>query len=119
MSPTRNPFVRLGHIKDELDWLLPKFREMEFNTIKADILHVRACERSLLIISKATKSLSEDLLSGYPEIEWRAVRSIGNFLRHEYEHVDPKVLWRTVTISLVKLSPVVDHMILSLVSNDK
>ena len=47
----------------------------------------------------------------YPEIEWHAIRGIGNILRHEYERVETEVLWQVVTRSLPQLAPVIERMI--------
>jgi uncharacterized protein with HEPN domain len=110
MAASKTPRVRLAHIRDELDWLLPRFAGISFETFAADIVMVRATERALLIISEAAKALPEELTTRYPEIEWHAIRGIGNILRHEYERVEPRILWNTLTLSLPRLSPVIDRM---------
>lgn len=111
MAATKSPLVRLMHIRDELDWVIPRVAAAEFETFVSDIANVRAVERAILIISEAAKSLPGELTDRYPEIEWHAVRGIGNLLRHEYELVDPKVLWRTVTVSMPTLAGAIDRMI--------
>jgi uncharacterized protein with HEPN domain len=47
----------------------------------------------------------------YPEIEWHAIRGIGNILRHEYERVETEVLWQVATSSVPQLAPVIERMI--------
>jgi uncharacterized protein with HEPN domain len=111
MSASKAPLLRLRHIRDELDWILPTFHDVSFESFAADIVQIRAAERGLLIISEAAKALPIDMLESYPQIEWHAVRSIGNLLRHEYERVEPRTLWRTVTVSLPRLSVVIDKML--------
>lgn len=111
MAPSKNPAVRLAHIRDELTWLLPRFQGMEYDEFSRNVVYVRAAERALLIISEAVKALPEELLASYPEIPWHSIRGIGNFLRHEYELVDHRVVWQTVTMSLPKLAPVVDGLL--------
>jgi uncharacterized protein with HEPN domain len=111
MAATRNPKVRLAHIRDELSWLLPEFAKLSYKEFQSDLVRIRAAERALLIISEAAKSLPDQLLQRYPEIEWHAVRAIGNVIRHEYERVEPRLLWRTIRESLPRLASVVEKMI--------
>ena len=54
---------------------------------------IRATERAILIISEVANALPDELIARETEIDWRAIRAIGNILRHEYERVEPKVLW--------------------------
>lgn len=69
MAATRSPLLRLKHIRDELDWVIPRFAGTDFETFVSDIANVRAVERSILIISEAAKSLPGELTDKYPEIE--------------------------------------------------
>jgi uncharacterized protein with HEPN domain len=34
---------------------------------------------------------------------WENIRGIGNWLRHQYDHVDVETVWRTVTDDLPAL----------------
>ncbi|MGE0717408.1 MAG: DUF86 domain-containing protein [Alphaproteobacteria bacterium] len=66
----------------------------------ADDLRRDAVERCLLRISEAARKLegqAEALAPGQP---WAAIRAVGNVLRHEYDVVDPNVLWRIVETDL-------------------
>ena len=76
-----------------------------------DYLLVRAGERALLIISEAAKSLPGQLTARYPEIDWRAVCGLGDVLRHDYNKVDPEVVWEILTRKLPELAPVIERMI--------
>ena len=31
-----------------------------------------------------------------PEVPWRDIRGIGNWLRHQYDRVDPEIIWNTI-----------------------
>jgi uncharacterized protein with HEPN domain len=110
MSASKNPAVRLAHIRDELSWVLPRFGDLSYEQFVADIVQVRAMERSLSIISEAVKALPDEMLAPYPQIPWHAVRGIGNLLRHEYEVVDHRAIWQTLTFSL-PLLPVISELL--------
>ncbi len=111
MAATKSPLMRLGHMRDEIASLLPLFEGVDYRTFASSYTMVRTTERAILIISEAAKALPAELTARYPDIEWHAVRGIGNILRHEYERVETEVLWRIVTQSLPKLGQVVARMI--------
>jgi uncharacterized protein with HEPN domain len=73
---------------------------------------VRTTERAILIIAEAVKALPPDMLDRYPGVEWHAIKGMANILRHEYQRVEPQVLWRVVTDSLPRLASVIETMIL-------
>jgi uncharacterized protein with HEPN domain len=111
MAATKSPLMRLGHIRDEITNLLPLFTGVDYSTFASSYSMVRTTERAILIIAEAVKALPADLTTRYPEIEWHAIRGIGNILRHEYERVETEVLWQVVTRSLPQLAPVIERMI--------
>jgi uncharacterized protein with HEPN domain len=88
MAATKSPLMRLGHIRDELANLLPLFTGVDYATFASSYSMVQTTERAILIIAEAASTLPAELTARYPEIEWRAIRGIGNILRHEYERVE-------------------------------
>ena len=71
----------------------------------------RMAEHALLIISEAVKALSPEFTDHHAGVDWRAVRDIGNVLRHDYFAVDTRVLWRVITERLPKLQLVIEQML--------
>ena len=61
MSPSKNPVIRLLHIKDEIDALLQAFSSVEKEQFATNYILVRATERAILIISEAAKALPDEL----------------------------------------------------------
>lgn len=47
--------------------------------------------------------MPEKELERYPEIPWRSVKAMGNILRHEYHHLDDKIIWDVVHHELPEL----------------
>ena len=64
-------------------------------------------ERGVEIVSEAARHGSQALIEQYPQIRWRDIMQIGNRLRHEYDRVDPFVMWSIATKHLVELKPVI------------
>jgi uncharacterized protein with HEPN domain len=69
----------------------------------ADRLSLRALERLIEILSEASRHLPDDLKARHPAIEWRRVGDIGNWLRHAYQSVDPRLLINVVITHLPSL----------------
>jgi|ERR1700730_16094017 uncharacterized protein with HEPN domain len=111
MAPSKSPLMRLGHIRDEIASLLPLFNEVDYPAFCGSYMLLRVTERAILIIAEAAKALPVELTARYPEVEWHAIRGMGNILRHEYERIETEVLWGVVTRSLPKLAPIIERMI--------
>ena len=74
----------------------------------------RTVERAAQIISEAVRTLPSEITARYPEVEWTKIEGIGNILRHEYERVDPAIMWDIATIELPKLETIVRRMLADL-----
>ena len=74
-------------------------------------------QRGIEIISEASRRIPDELRATRPEIEWRSVADIGNFLRHEYHSISDKVIWDVVQVDLPTLKIAIDAIATAL--NDK
>src|SRR5262245_41039297 len=114
MAPSTNPIARLRHILDEAEAIQEATADITFDAFRDTWAIRRAVEHGLLIITEASKSLPLELKAEHPEIPWGRVESLGNFLRHEYQDIDPKVLWRIVHDQLPVLVVAVRDMLAKL-----
>jgi len=48
----------------------------------------------------------------FPEIDWKAYRGMGNFLRHSYHRVSDEIVWNTVQDDLPLLKRVVERALI-------
>jgi uncharacterized protein with HEPN domain len=60
-------------------------------------------QRSIEIISEASRAIPDELANTRPEIPWRKVRGIGNVLRHDYEGLSDRLIWNVVVDELPRL----------------
>ena len=91
----------------EKDWLedileaiqlIEKFvKGMEFIDFQDDLKTRYAVVHALLIISEASRRLSDAVKKRHPEIPWRDVANSGNIYRHEYHNINDRMIWKTVT----------------------
>lgn len=111
MAASKSPRLRLLHIRDEIGALSSRVELIDFDTFRDDYIMVRATERAILIISEAAKALPDEMIASETDIDWRAIRSIGNILRHEYERVEPKILWSIISDEFPSLLASVERLL--------
>ncbi|WP_308465257.1 HepT-like ribonuclease domain-containing protein [Rathayibacter soli] len=59
----------------------------------------RRIARSLLVdLSAAADRLPESFRQAYPEIDWRGIRSVRNFVAHDYHGTDEEILWQAISV---------------------
>ena len=82
---------------------------ISYDTFKDDNLRLYAVTRCLEIISEASRRLPDALKDRHPAIAWRDMAAAGNVYRHEYEDVAAARVWQTLTVSLPKLSAIIER----------
>lgn len=66
--------------------------------------------RRLAIIGEAVNKLPSELTVQYPEIPWRDIVSMRNFLIHQYNGVEMEFVWEVLAKQLNDLARVVKEM---------
>jgi uncharacterized protein with HEPN domain len=94
--PSKDPIQRFEDILENAI-LIGKFTKgMDLNSFLDDFKTRNATERCLERISEAAKKLGDLAEELCPDVPWADVRALGNFLRHEYDRVDPARVWLTI-----------------------
>lgn len=93
--------------------------DMNFDVFCEDPKTIAAVERKLQIISEAAIRLGAVAENKIPGIEWREVRGIGNWLRHQYERIELPVIFKTVKDDLPPLKAAVLRALPLLPENPK
>jgi uncharacterized protein with HEPN domain len=57
---------------------------------------VRYTDLNLHIIGEAVKKLPDDLRERYPDVAWREIAGLRDFIAHAYFALDPDILWDAV-----------------------
>jgi uncharacterized protein with HEPN domain len=103
MKATRDIKSVIDEMIDHIDYVGRKLRGRSVNDFHADRDVRQIVERSLEIISEASRRLTPELQKLAPEIPWRQVADFGNVLRHAYFDVDPDIVWDIATKQLAPL----------------
>jgi uncharacterized protein with HEPN domain len=69
----------------------------------ADRKTLDATQHCLLRISEAANKLGDLAEQLAPDQPWADIRGLGNRLRHEYDRIEPVIIWKTVVVDLPPL----------------
>ena len=58
--------------------------------------------RRLQVLAEAAKRIDESVKSANPQIPWNKINGLRNAIIHDYDEIDMKAIWETVTIDLPK-----------------
>lgn len=67
--------------------------------------------RRLEIIGEAVKNLPDELRDNYPEIPWRQIAGMRDFIIHKYFGINIEMVWVAATEELLDLQSAVLEMI--------
>lgn len=112
--PSERPVDRLRDILDNIERINRYAAGTDARRFASDTLRQDAIERCLLRISEAARKLGDEAERLMPDQPWPAIRSIGNILRHEYDAVDPAVIWRLIDGDLGRLEAAVSKALAAL-----
>ncbi len=91
--PSKDPIQRFIDILENIALIEEFTKGMDLAAFLDDIKTRNATERCLERISEAAKKLGELAEEQCPAVPWPNLRGLGNFLRHEYDRVDPGRVW--------------------------
>jgi uncharacterized protein with HEPN domain len=65
----------------------------------------RRIARSLVIdLSAAADRMPERFRDAHPEIDWRGIRAVRNFIAHDYDGTDEEILWQAVAVRFPQIA---------------
>lgn len=108
-APT--PLDRLQHVLEAIARVEGYWTGRTYADFLAEEPKRSATERHLLVISEASKHLSDADKAEHPHVPWHEVRAIGNVLRHLYERVEHRELWNVVVNDLAVLRQAIAALI--------
>jgi uncharacterized protein with HEPN domain len=92
----RDPPSSLRDIYEAIESIERFVEGMDFSSFQAEEKTRAAVERKLLVLSEAARRLGDAAEHLCPGIPWNNIRGMGNWLRHQYDGVDPSVIWQTI-----------------------
>jgi uncharacterized protein with HEPN domain len=111
--------ARLDDILEAIAGIERMLEGVTFDAFAATWHLQRATERGLEIISEASRSIPTEMRALEPEVPWPQIVSIGNLLRHEYQRVEPLIVWNIVEEHLAQLRFAIGRLVSYLENESK
>ena len=95
--------TRLEHILEAIERLEKYAGSLSREELEADVLRYYGIVKNIEIIGEAANMLSLLFKETHPEVEWRPISNMRNFLVHEYFQVDNDTIWAVIHGDIVEL----------------
>lgn len=95
--------LRLRHMLDAAHEAMAFVADATREQLDTDIKLLRALSMSIGIIGEAASQVSTEFREAHPEIPWRQIIGMRNFLFHAYFQIDHDILWDTATVAVPEL----------------
>ena len=94
---------RLEHILEAINRLQTHAGDLSKEELEQDVLRYYGIVKNIEIIGEAARMLTHAFKTAHPEINWRSIANMRNFLVHEYFQVDSEVVWSVIHKEIVEL----------------
>lgn len=91
---------------------LAELTRMNLEEFTADTRTQWAVEMGLIRIGEGVNRIPEAVLSRFDAQPWRQIVAMRNFAAHQYDDLDPRRVWRTVTVDVPALRTYLDDVVL-------
>ena len=94
---------RLEHILEAISRLQTHAGDLSKEELEQDVLRYYGIVKNIEIIGEAARMLTHAFKAAHPEVNWRSIANMRNFLVHEYFQVDSEVVWSVIHKEIVEL----------------
>jgi uncharacterized protein with HEPN domain len=108
---TRRAVLRLKDIKEAISDVRLLLAGTSIQTLRDHRPTRAAFERFLEILSEASRHIPDEWKADFPQIPWRQIADLGNFLRHGYDKVNLEELWSIYENDLEALEHAIDTLL--------
>jgi uncharacterized protein with HEPN domain len=116
--PSDKPLFRLTDVLENIDRIRAYTENYTVDRFVSDPKCQDAVERCLLRISEAARKLQDVAEVLIPDQPWSDIRAVENVLRHEYDTINPNVIWHIIENDLGSLRQAVERAIVVLREED-
>ena len=99
----RSSLLRIHDMLESIGEIEKAIRGKTYREVQRSWVLRSALERGIEVISEASRHLGRELKAQHKDVRWKDIAGIGNILRHEYQRVDDRIIWRAVKNELPPL----------------
>jgi uncharacterized protein with HEPN domain len=92
----RDPRILLQDIRDSCEKVARFSHGLSRDAVLSDEMRLDAILLNLHVIGEAVKKLPADLREKHPEIPWREIAGLRDFIAHAYFALDLDIVWDAV-----------------------
>jgi uncharacterized protein with HEPN domain len=95
-SVSRDPLLFLEDIENSCEKIRQYVKDLSKDQVFGDEIRADAVLLNLHIIGEAVKKLPSELCEQYPEVAWREIAGLRDFIAHAYFALDSDIIWDAV-----------------------
>lgn len=95
-----------SYLKDIIDsssLIVEYIKNLNFQEFENDTMKFLAVSRLLEIIGEATKNLSNDFKSKYPNVPWKKMAGLRDVIIHDYQELNCEMIFKIASEDIPKL----------------
>ena len=95
--------MRLEHIIEAMERLQVHAGNLAEDELRKDVMRYYGIVKNIEIIGEAARMLTDEFKSAHPEVAWRNIAGMRNFLVHEYFNVDEETVFEVLHSEIPEL----------------
>ena len=109
--PRRHWHLRLADMLDAAEAAVHLAEDLEQDAFFSDRVLVDAAIKNITVLGEAAIHVPDEVTERWPDVPWREMRDMRNFIVHEYFGLNRDVLWGTVRDDLPALVSILRRML--------
>jgi uncharacterized protein with HEPN domain len=106
--------IRIQHVLDAIQEIEIYLSTADLSIFLENSMMRFACIKQMEIVGEASKHITEELKSQFPEIEWSQIIGMRNVFAHEYFGIDSSLVWEIIKRDLPLLKSKMESILKSL-----
>jgi uncharacterized protein with HEPN domain len=86
--------------------------DIDYDSLKSDRRTQAAVLYEIVVMGEAANSISQEFQAEHPAVPWKEIIGMRNILAHQYDKVDPSVVWDAIHQDIPELMTLLQPLLL-------